>query len=91
MSDKQYFISQLFIDIQLKQGKGKRIDPCAKLFQFGWGRVVSCGTNHEMRMGRWAILIVHSARKLSIREMDESPQYLLKTSNVTIMKNVHSV
>ena len=31
MSNKQYFISQLFIDIQLKQGKGKRIDPCAKL------------------------------------------------------------
>lgn len=31
MSDKQYFISQLFIDIQLKQGEGKRIDPCAKL------------------------------------------------------------
>ena len=30
MSEKQYFISQLFIDIQLKQGKGKRIDPCAK-------------------------------------------------------------
>ena len=52
---------------------------------------MSCGTNHEMRMGRWAILIVHSARKLSIREMDESPQYLLKTSNVTYMKNVHSV
>lgn len=31
MSNKQYFISQLFVDIQLKQGKGKRIDPCAKL------------------------------------------------------------
>ena len=52
---------------------------------------MSCGTNHEIRMGRWAILIVHSARKLSSREMDESPQFLFKTSNVTNMKNVHSV
>ena len=50
---------------------------------------MSCGTNHEN--GKVAVLIVHSARKLSIREMDESPQYLLKTSNVTNMKNVHSV
>ena len=41
MSDKQYFISQLFIDIQLKQRKGKSIDPCAKL---------SCSSLAEARL-----------------------------------------